>query len=79
MSIGVDTLAFAAANHPEFWDGVSGLGVPNIKVDNVGVFAREVCAMINREDEDGSTLLTRMLDKAIFLAVEQGCDGVDHG
>lgn len=78
MSIGAEILAFAAANHPEYWDGKSGLDVPNIKVDDPAAFARAVCAAINREDEDGSTLLTRMLDKAISLAVEEGCDGVDH-
>lgn len=78
MSIGAEALAFAAANHPEFWDGKSGPGIPNIKVDDPAAFAREVCAAINREDEDGSTLLTRMLDKAVSLAVESGCDGVDH-
>ena len=33
---------------------------------------------LNAEDEDGSTLLTRMLDEAIMQAVEDGCDGVDH-
>jgi len=78
MGIGADALAFAAASHPEYWDGKSGPDVPNIKVDGPADFAREVCAAINREDEDGSTLLTRMLDKAISMAVESGCDGVDH-
>jgi len=37
-----------------------------------------VARAINAEGEDGSTLLTRMLDAAILKAVESGCEGVDH-
>ena len=76
--IDADLLAFAAEAHPDYWDGVSGPEMPNIKVSDPAIFAREVCAAINMEDEDGSTMLTRMLDKAISVAVESGCEGVDH-
>lgn len=76
MVIGMATLCFAAENHPDFWDGVSPASVPNIKITNVQEFALEVAREINRESEDGSTLLTRMLDKAIANAVENGCEGV---
>ena len=78
MNIAIDALAFAAAHHPEFWDGHSGDDVPNIKVSDQGAFAREVALAINAEGEDGSTPLTRMLDKAMKSAVESGCEGVDH-
>jgi hypothetical protein len=43
------------------------------------VFVHEIVRAINEEEEDGSTLLTRMLDAAILRAVEDGCEGVDHG
>ena len=76
MTIGMATLCFAAENHPDFWDGVSPASVPNIKITDVQEFALEVAREINRESEDGSTLLTRMLDKAIANAVENGCEGV---
>lgn len=76
--IGFDELAFAAANHPDFWDGESGEDVPNIKITDVSVFAREVVQQLNREDEDGSTLVTKLLDRAIEDAVGGGCEGVDH-
>lgn len=79
MSVGVDVLCHAAAFHPDFWDGESGPDVPNIGITDPAVFAREVAEAINREDEDGSTLLTRMLDEAVRDAVESGCEGVDHG
>ena len=70
-------LQFAAEKHPEFWDGESGDDVPNIVVTDKEKFGEAVCEEINREDEDGSTLLTRMLDEAIRQAVENGCEGVD--
>lgn len=78
MGIGMKVLAFAAENHPDFWDGESDMDVPNIKITDVQEFALEVARAINDEAEDGSTLLTRMLDAAIAKAVEDGCDGVDH-
>jgi hypothetical protein len=70
-------LQFAAEKHPEFWDGESGDDAPNIVVTDKEKFGEAVCEEINREDEDGSTLLTRMLDEAIRQAVENGCEGVD--
>lgn len=78
IEIGSEALRFAAEQHPDFWDGESGTDVPNIKVTDSAVFAREVVRAINDEGEDGSTRLTRMLDDAIRHAVEQGCEGVDH-
>lgn len=78
MRIGVETLRFAAENHEEFWDGESGTDVPAIKITNSVIFAQEVVLAINEEAEDGSTLLSRMLDEAIKQAVENGCEGVDH-
>jgi hypothetical protein len=78
MGIGMKVLGFAAENHPDFWDGESGLDVPNIKITDVQEFALAVAEAINDEAEDGSTLLTRMLDAAIAKAVEDGCEGVDH-
>ena len=77
MSVGISTLTFAAENHPDFWDGESGVDVPNIKITNKIDFAKAVTEAINKEDEDGSNLLTRMLDEAIAQAVEDGCDGVE--
>lgn len=78
FEIGVDILKVAAFMHPNFWDGESGTDVPNIRVTDPMIFAREVVRQVNDEDEDGSTLLTRMLDEAMKQAVEDGCEGVDH-
>jgi len=78
FQIGMATLSCAAAAHPDFWDGESGASTPNIKVIDPHVFAVEVANEINAEGEDGSTLLTRMLDAAMKAAVENGCEGVEH-
>ena len=79
MDVGLDALRFAAEAHPDFWDGISGASVPNIKITDAVVFAKEVARAINIENaDDGSTLLTRMLDAAINAAVSDGCEGVDH-
>ena len=72
-------LKFATENHPAFWDGKSGIDVPNIKISDMKIFIKEVVSEINKEIlEDGSTLLTHMLDKAIYNAIESGCDGIDY-
>lgn len=76
--IGFDELAFAAANHPDFWDGECEEDTPNIKVTDVAVFAEEVQRALNTEDEDGSCLVSRMIDEAISNAVGDGCEGVNH-
>lgn len=78
MGIGMRTLCFAAEQHPYLWDGKSPASVPVVKITDAQKFATEVARAINEESENGSTLLTRMLDAAILKAVERGCDGVDH-
>lgn len=73
-------LAFAAENHPGFWDGESGIEItaPNITVTNPAEFAQEVVEQLNREDEDGSTMVTKLLDDAISEAINSGCEGVSY-
>jgi len=77
LSVGDSVLRFAAENHPDFWDGNSGKDVPNIKVTDISEFAKEVVMKLNEEREDGSTLVTDLLDKAIKQSVEDGCTGID--
>lgn len=76
MSIGINTLKCAAENHPEFYDGEHERS--RLKVTDAEVFASEIECEINREDEDGSTIFTRMLDLAIEMAVQNGCEGVNY-
>ena len=73
--VGFDILRFAAENHPDLWNGATDTFL--VKVTDPVVFAKEVLRQINREEEDGSTPLSRMLDAAILAAVDDGCEGID--
>ena len=74
LKIGAENLANAAAFHPMFEHRE---GRQLVEILNEAGFAREVARVINEEDaNNGSTLFTRMLDKAIELAVDGGCEGV---
>ena len=75
MGISMKVLCFAAEQHLGLWDGIIPDNVPVVKITDVQTFALEVARSINDEAEDGSTLLTRMLDSAIQKAVESGCEG----
>jgi len=50
-----------------------------IEVSNEREFAESVIRRLCDEEEDGSTLVTRMFDKAFDSVVEQGDDGIDWG
>lgn len=76
MRIGVKTLAHATEICPELWDAEKDRG--SYKVIDPEVFAKEVADKINDEDEQGNTLLTRMLDKAIADAINWGCEGIEE-
>ena len=79
LRIGVNTLAWAGGHCPDFWDGeAANADGPYIKVTDPLAFAREVALALNAEREDGSNLLSDVLDAAIKAAVEDGCEGVDH-
>ena len=70
-----NVLKFAAENHPQFWNGETDASI--LKVTDSSVFMKEVERWLTKEAEDGSTMLTGMLDKAILEAVDYGCEGVD--
>lgn len=79
VHIGIKTLAWAAAHHPDFWDGEDETADgPYIKVTDPLTFAHEVARTLEEESEDGSSILSRAIDAAVKEAIEQGCEGVDH-
>lgn len=69
ISIGQETVAFCALHHPELEDG-------KYKVIDPQIFALDLVREINNEEEDGSTLLTRMLDEAIIRTIGNGTEGI---
>ncbi len=70
IEIGVETLAWATENHPDFWD-------QSLHVEDATVFAKEVIQELNHEEENGDTLITLMLDKAIGRAINHGAEGIE--
>ena len=48
------------------------------KVTNSEGFAKEIAAELNDEDEDGSTMIHKMFDKAINQAIEQGAQNAER-
>lgn len=76
MTVGIGTIKWCAENHPEFWNGDTDKYA--LKINDPEKFAKAVELEFNdRELEDGSTVLTRTLDKCIVDAVGDGCDGYD--
>lgn len=79
IRVGVDTVAWAGAHHPDLWDGnAETADGPYIKVTDPAAFAREVALALENEREDGSSILSDALDAAVLQAIEDGCEGVDH-
>jgi len=70
----VSTLANAARNSDYFERcAVQGLA---LKITDEAAFARSVANALNSEKEDGSTPITRMLDKAFEHVIEWGEDEI---
>lgn len=67
ISIGIDTLAFAAALSPQsnIWHGDSYIS------DNKQ-FAKDVVKELLRENEVGESLLTKTLDSAMTMTENRG-------
>lgn len=48
------------------------------KLTDTEAFARDLVHELNREEEDGTTPIHRLFDKAIDDAVDQGADGIEE-
>lgn len=48
------------------------------KVTDHRAFAKEVLMALDNEDEDGSSLVTDLLDKACEAAIDDGADGIEE-
>jgi hypothetical protein len=76
FAIGEKVLAHATNICPRLWDAEKDRG--RYRVTDPAVFAEAVAHELNDEREDGSTLLTDALDKAVEEAIEQGAEGVEE-
>jgi hypothetical protein len=76
ISLSIETLAHAARNSEYFFNcAENGM---NLTITDEATFAESVARSLNREEEDGSTPITRMLDKATDWVIEQGEEGIDE-
>lgn len=71
ISIGVRTLAFAVANSPDHE------GDP-IRITDPMAAAKEIRVELVREEEDGTTEVHKLLDRAAFDAWENGGEGFSY-
>jgi PRTRC genetic system protein C len=74
--IGANVLAHATNICPALYDAENDRGI--YRVTNPAVFAEELASTLNKEAEDGSTRLTRMLDDAVTDAIQYGAEGVEE-
>lgn len=72
ISIGIDTLC-DALNYSleEYFDG-------EVRITDNNVFAKEVLNRFYIEEEDGSTMVHRLFEKAAYDAVEFGANGIEE-
>ncbi len=71
ISVGVDTLAFAA-NHSDYFKQA------RIKKSDQERFAKELVDLMVKENEVGESLLTRFLDKCFERAVDSGAESITY-
>ena len=76
IEIGEEVLAHATDINPDLYDDENDRG--RYKVANHEAFAKELVSYLNEEDEEGATRVTRMLDEAIYYAIDQGSEGVEE-
>lgn len=80
IRIGIDTLAFAfeesSSNNP-YSDHLNDF-IRMCTVTDARQFAKDVQYELTREEEDGSSILTNLLDKACDEAANQGSIALDY-
>jgi hypothetical protein len=74
IRIGINTLAIAAENCPEFYQENDP---PYVTVSDPLELANDVVRELSREQEDGTTPVHLLLDRAILAAFENGSLGFD--
>jgi len=51
---------------------------PRYRLTDPSAFAEEFVRALNHEQEDGTTPVHVMLDKALYAAIEEGAEGVEE-
>lgn len=77
IRIGVDTLLLATQHCPLLTDDETYK--PLFSITNADQLAADVARELNEEEEDGTTPLHRVLDQAMFDAMEKGSEAFEIG
>lgn len=81
ISIGIEMLAFAIEAAPDlerFVEDAEEMKYIAPKITNKTEFAKAIVAALKDEEEDGSTTVHRLLDKAAEHAIEWGAEGIEY-
>ena len=67
-------------NLPQVVEGAWALGALDTrwKITDAPAFAEALVDELNREDEEGTTMIHKMFDAAINEALEQGAEGIEE-
>ena len=71
--VGRNLLEFALIHGPHF----NGPGQDQIRVTNGDKLVRAIGQQLTKQDEEGGTPVSRMLDAAMRDAIDDGCEGVE--
>lgn len=75
IRIGIDTLKMATDLCPYLYDGLADRSIGH--VINPGAWAKAIVNALEVEEEDGTTPVQEMLDRAIREAVDNGDEGFE--
>jgi hypothetical protein len=75
IRIGIETLAWSLEHHPDL---LNDLCEPRYKVTGHEEFSRDVLRELEREEEDGTTIVHLLLDRAMNEALEQGSCAIEE-
>ncbi len=80
ICVGVDRLAHAIAGGDDFhsYDQKSGEYIRGFAITDAATFAKDVTVELEREAEDGSTPLSKLLDEVGQSAIDEGSTGVHY-
>ena len=71
ISVGVETLCHAVSEGRRY-------GMGEINITDSHMFVSALMNELTDEEEDGSTLIHRMLDEAATKAIENGAEGAEY-
>lgn len=77
---GVIIIRLPIANLHIAVEGMWAAGASDVryKVTNADVFAKEFVRALNRESEDGTTLIHTCFDEAALDAIDEGAEGIEE-